>query len=944
MTFSPSKSMVEWPPGRRGRKVVSILLLFGLLWGNVSAHLQSAKLGVLVDLHEPISGDRNADRKSVCGPLNVHSYQKLSAVQWAVEIINNNSYPGEFSLDLLVHDTCGESGIASSEAARLIKWSKDNPQTPLIGVIVIGSLNNERIIDSPLENLNNENISAIVTFSKAAGLMLTNHSNVFTTAPDLSGVTEGIVALINQLGAQNVAIISSSAQAIKKFQRLATPLSINAKSAFLIQKDNLPTLMDIVKFLEGQASTVQSVIMLLESTELESLVGDSDAQSVERFQKLVGQKSWILGSVGMDNDLVKDWSSKFQVNLLTMQPRTLINSEFHSYFVDKLMATMPSNGNKEAVQYMESMYHCQDSKTNKKRLNNPLIPQCSSLTRTMLLKKLHPESDIGFIVNAVSAYSAALRLAQLSCNNATSSNSTDNSDLSDEVLAALRSLNLPAKDVEEQDASDSTTESTVSSSHEIEGTQRRINYYGKLINGLVLDVMVGVKLEGGTSMQDGVVEGTEATVNVEKPGATKISMRRGKTAKTGGQEKLLGEGRTTDMAAVNVRRMMSPPELYISRMWAMIATAVSITGVFISLYMLVYVLQRMCDGTLRGNQILGILLLLGIIMIYSSVVLFVLPPGSVLCNFKVFLPSIATATCFGILMLKAMQLRSLVSLGLGGRVPALNQFVTLLFIVAVQVAVNVQWFFGPHEETFPTRVEVMSSGSYKQPLIQECFYSHHSFLYLHSYLGVLISVVFVYGLSITLASCLSLPIAVAWAIVVQVGPANFQEPAACAAFITTATVLLFSIFIPKLNTISQQSKVAKRKQQQQQTLKPGSGGEGPPPGYGGSISTIFTTLSDRGTLQSQFSQKRGSPQKQQQHFPPHHNIQYPPHQNVNHHNLYVPPPPLPPLISSSNGKSVTYSPRLTTNFYHSSSTATSLARSASMKTPFFGDSGRTGYP
>lgn len=111
--------------------------------------------------------------------------------------------------------------------------------------------------------------------------------------------------------------------------------------------------------------------------------------------------------------------------------------------------------------------------------------------------------------------------------------------------------------------------------------------------------MVGVKLEGGTSMQDGVVEGTEATVNVEKPGATKISMRRGKTAKTGGQEKLLGEGRTTDMAAVNVRRMMSPPELYISRMWAMIATAVSITGVFISLYMLVYVLQRMCDGTLR---------------------------------------------------------------------------------------------------------------------------------------------------------------------------------------------------------------------------------------------------------------------------------------------------------------------------------------------------------
>lgn len=77
--------------------------------------------------------------------------------------------------------------------------------------------------------------------------------------------------------------------------------------------------------------------MLLESSELENLISDENVQAVEKFQKLVGQKSWILGNVGMDNELVKDWSSKFQVNLLVMQPRTSINSDFHSYFVDKLM-------------------------------------------------------------------------------------------------------------------------------------------------------------------------------------------------------------------------------------------------------------------------------------------------------------------------------------------------------------------------------------------------------------------------------------------------------------------------------------------------------------------------------------------------------------------------------------------------------------------------------
>lgn len=133
-------------------------------------------------------------------------------------------------------------------------------------------------------------------------------------------------------------------------------------------------------------------------------------------------------------------------------------------------------------------------------------------------------------------------------------------------------------------------------------------------------------------------------------------------------------------------------------------------------------------------------------MMYSSVVLFVLPPGVILCNFKVFLPSIATAICFGILMLKAMQLRSLVSLGLGGRVPALNQFITLVFIVAVQVALNIQWFFSPHEQG---NFEVVTSSAIsKEPIFQECFYSHHSYLYLHTYLGFLMLVVFLYGTSV----------------------------------------------------------------------------------------------------------------------------------------------------------------------------------------------------
>lgn len=168
------------------------------------------------------------------------------------------------------------------------------------------------------------------------------------------------------------------------------------------------------------------------------------------------------------------------------------------------------------------------------------------------------------------------------------------------------------------------------------------------------------------------------------------------------------------------------------------------------------------------------------------------------------------------------------------------------------------------------------------------------------------------------------------------GPLDLQEPAACIAFIATATVLLFSIFIPKLYTISQQGQGLhkKRKKMIQQAA----------PGYTGSISTIFTTLSDRGTLQSQISQKRGG---NHHHLPSAHPYSYSFYHNqpsVLSTNQYIPQPP-PPAMPTSNsaGKSVTYSPRLTTNFYNSSSAATSLTRSVSMKTPFF-DSSRAAYP
>ena len=419
--------------------------------------------------------------------------------------------------------------------------------------------------------------------------------------------------------------------------------------------------------------------------------------------------------------------------------------------------------------------------------------------------------------------------------------------------------------------------------------------------GLMLDMMIGLTpaVQSDVGLQD----------LQERPEAQGRGSRLGSSLRdeSGNHDYL------TQLADNHINMSRMPPEFYISRVWAMVVVAIGITGVFLTMYILVYVLLRMCDGTLHGNQVLGILLLLGIMMMYGSIVMFVLPPGALMCNLRVFIPSLAVTMCYGILLLKLMQLRALVALGLGGRVSSLNQFVTLLFIVAVQFAIDLQWFLSKHE-----------TEGWRPDDLNECNHPHQTYILLHAYIGILILVVFVYGTSVlkirrnynearwvTLAAVLSIPIGVTWTLIVLFAPSHMQEPTAAICFLASATVILFTIFIPKLATISKQSSLPKRKEILQHHG----------PGYTGSISTIFTTLSDRGhgTLQSQ---KRSS-------------------LNSHHSSHYIPPPPPMP---SSTGKSVTYSPRLTTNIFHSSSAATSLARSVSMKTPFFDSSSRSAYP
>jgi hypothetical protein len=250
-------------------------------------------------------------------------------------------------------------------------------------------------------------------------------------------------------------------------------------------------------------------------------------------------------------------------------------------------------------------------------------------------------------------------------------------------------------------------------------------------------------------------------------------------------------------------------ESFISRTWALVVVSVAIFGVFVSLWMLIYVFQKICDGTLNGNQLMGVLLLFGVMGLFASVIPWLLPPNETVCAVRHFMHPLLLVVCFAILLVKSMQLRSLVSIGLGGTLPQVNQLVSLFFMIAIQVVIVVEWYIA----TKPIGVQIIDG-------YPECAVSEARFLLLHIYPAVLLLLSFFYAISvlkvkrnfnegrwITCATLFIIPIFAAWPVVYYFAPAPFHDPSVAVSVLAVAGVLLAAIFLPKMNTISQQSHV-----------------------------------------------------------------------------------------------------------------------------------------
>ena len=134
------------------------------------------------------------------------------------------------------------------------------------------------------------------------------------------------------------------------------------------------------------------------------------------------------------------------------------------------------------------------------------------------------------------------------------------------------------------------------------------------------------------------------------------------------------------------------------------------------------------------------MLLVGVTCLFASVVPWLLPPTEMICAFRHFFHPLAMVLCFSILLVKAMQLRSLISVGLGGTIPQTNQVLSLLFMLAVQIVIAVEWYV---TSSHPDGLGVRIVDGYP-----ECAVSTNRFLLLHLYPCTLLLLAFFYGISV----------------------------------------------------------------------------------------------------------------------------------------------------------------------------------------------------
>ncbi|KJH52241.1 7 transmembrane receptor [Dictyocaulus viviparus] len=121
------------------------------------------------------------------------------------------------------------------------------------------------------------------------------------------------------------------------------------------------------------------------------------------------------------------------------------------------------------------------------------------------------------------------------------------------------------------------------------------------------------------------------------------------------------------------------------------------------------ILVKMYLRVVKGNQSLGISLLIGIIILYTTAYFFIFDATDVVCRLRLAMHGFGYSLCFGVMIAKATQLRNAEALGFSTtlHISFWNYWLLLFFIIGVQIALNTRWM----TESFMSTLAVLETRS-----------------------------------------------------------------------------------------------------------------------------------------------------------------------------------------------------------------------------------------
>uniref|UniRef100_A0AC35TYQ0 G_PROTEIN_RECEP_F3_4 domain-containing protein n=1 Tax=Rhabditophanes sp. KR3021 TaxID=114890 RepID=A0AC35TYQ0_9BILA len=151
---------------------------------------------------------------------------------------------------------------------------------------------------------------------------------------------------------------------------------------------------------------------------------------------------------------------------------------------------------------------------------------------------------------------------------------------------------------------------------------------------------------------------------------------------------------------------------------------------------LMLVIIKMYLRVVKGNQSLGIILLVGIICIYITAYFFIFDATDTICRYRMIMHGFSYTICFGVMIAKATQLKNAESLGFSstGHISYWNYWQLLFFIVLVQIALSIRWI----SEPFASSILIDATSSDVDTGTMVCSFGSNEFVVSQAYVIILL--------------------------------------------------------------------------------------------------------------------------------------------------------------------------------------------------------------